>query len=90
MSSTAATAIRTGHTEQTVSSVLINNSPNLNKTNVIAYTVTVTGFVRDIEDKVKTTFYPGQMCALYVANRPVPGWFRESRSNSAKVTLRGK
>jgi hypothetical protein len=80
MSSTAATAIQAGYTDQTVSSVLINNSPNLTMTNIIAYTVTVTGFVRDIEDKVKTTFYPGQACALYVANRPVPEWFRESRS----------
>jgi hypothetical protein len=79
MSSTAATAIQAGHTDQTVSSVLIHNSPHLPMTTTRAYSVTVTRFVRDVEDQVKTTIYLGQPCALYVANRPVPGWFSESR-----------
>jgi hypothetical protein len=77
MASITATEIQQEPNGQTTSSVSINNFT----ADLVTHRLTVNRFVRDSEDLLETTFYPGQPRAFYITNNVTPGWLRIPRES---------
>src|SRR6266516_1170977 len=76
MASITATEIQPEPNRQTTSSVSTNNL----RDGLVTHRFTVNRFVRDPEDLLETTFYPGQSRALYITNNVAPGWLLKSQT----------